>query len=426
VKIPEYSLKQLDEIKNDLNLRFHGLAVDWLLPFDLKGLIELTEEMGYENAGQTIDWLLTAWMGTERILNFTEELGLQNDGQAVNLSLQSEAGSVLELTRELGFDRGGETVDWLLEMATNPMLELINLLGFKDGVKTIEWLLHEAQPFTAAIKNGFNPHASSTLPSAMNIPPELNTSTSQFPGNGGQFHNPNAQSHQQQRWDQFHSSGTGHQAENPFFNGNEGIPNLNNGVKRRRKETRRSNHVGNQLESQYPSGHRGNQATSHIERATVNHGEGLSQNHINGVDVGCAEGFQGGPTYLAGIPDVHVQNNRVVMGNTCQQNESRHFPDPKALVDYYFSTQNLFDNIHHQNQNQFENNHDQNQNQIVNINEQKQKQFVNIRVENQNQFGNILEQNSGTDVKQNQGRHGVPQLSNEGTVNTEFVNDKAL
>jgi len=64
VLIPYNCMKQLDVIKNDLNLRYQGSAVDWLLPCDMNALVELTEEMGHENGGQTIDCLLKMGMGT--------------------------------------------------------------------------------------------------------------------------------------------------------------------------------------------------------------------------------------------------------------------------------------------------------------------------------------------------------------------------
>lgn len=46
--IPDNCIKQLDEIKNDLNLVFHGRIVNWSLPYNTKGLVELTKEMDYD------------------------------------------------------------------------------------------------------------------------------------------------------------------------------------------------------------------------------------------------------------------------------------------------------------------------------------------------------------------------------------------
>ena len=48
VPIPDNCIKRLDEIKNDLNLGFHGRTVNWLLPYNTKGLVELTKEMDYD------------------------------------------------------------------------------------------------------------------------------------------------------------------------------------------------------------------------------------------------------------------------------------------------------------------------------------------------------------------------------------------
>jgi len=235
--IHDSSMKQLDAIKNDLNFRFHGRAVDWLLPSDMKALVELTEETGHENGGQTIDWLLKMGMGTERILNFKQEPHSQNAGQTVNLSPPTETGSLIELTREMGFNKGGETVDWMLGMATNPMLEAINLLGFKDGAKTIEWLISQAQPsINAAIMNRSNIQERPSLLSAMNIPPqfppkEVETPTLQPRGERAQFHNfTSGPPHQfqgtgqrlgeMQQQVQFQSNGSGHQTEYQYLNAN--------------------------------------------------------------------------------------------------------------------------------------------------------------------------------------------------------------
>lgn len=203
VKIHVDSFKQLDDIKNDLNLRSHGRAVGWLLPHNMKGLVDLTKQMGYDNGGQTIEWLSTMGMGSERILNFKQELDSQNAGQTVNLSLPRETRPLVELTRELGFNKGGETVDWLLEMATNPMLQLMNFLDFKDGAKSIEWLLNLAQPSITAVRmNRFNPDDRPTLSSAMNVPlqfppKQLKTPGVQPLGKIAQLHNFNAQPHNQ-------------------------------------------------------------------------------------------------------------------------------------------------------------------------------------------------------------------------------------
>ena len=142
--MPENYIKLLDEIKNDLNLKFLGRAVDWMWPDNMIGLVEMTEEMGYASGGQTIDSLLKMGMETEWMIHFKQELDSQTAGQTVNFSVPKETRRLIELTRELGCNKGGETVDFLLEMTMNPMLNLINTFGFKDGARTIEWLLIQA------------------------------------------------------------------------------------------------------------------------------------------------------------------------------------------------------------------------------------------------------------------------------------------
>ena len=383
------------------------------LPSDMKALVELTEETGHENGGQTIDWLLKMGMGTERILNFKQEPHSQNAGQTVNLSPPTETRSLIELTREMGFNKGGETVDWMLGMATNPMLEAINLLGFKDGAKTIEWLISQAQPsINAAIMNRSNIQERPSLLSAMNIPPqfppiEFDTPTLQPRGERAQFHNftpgplhqfqgTGQRLGEMQQQVQFQSNGSGHQ----YLNANGGFLNQSSGFKRKREEAEYSYHAGNQLQTQYPSGHRRRQATTkaitHIERATGNSAQGLGQTPISGVHAGGTQGFHNGPTDLAGMPlEIHVEKNSIIMGNTGQQSDFlKHFSDPKALLDFYFANYNLYDNIRPQNQ--LENIHAQNQNQkqFVNINEQNQNQnkFANIHYQNQTNlaiFSNI-------------------------------------
>lgn len=181
--------------KNDLNLRYLGRAVGWLLPHNMKGLVDLKKQMGFDNNGQTIEWLLTMKMGSERMLKFKQQLDSQNRRQPINLSLSSDTRPLVELTRELGFNEGGETVDWLLEMATNPRLELMKFLGFKDREKTIEWLLNQAQSSNTAVRmNRLNPYERPALSSAMNVPPQfppkqLKTPGFQLPGKRAQSQN---------------------------------------------------------------------------------------------------------------------------------------------------------------------------------------------------------------------------------------------
>ena len=226
----------------------------------------------------------------------------------------------------------------------------------------------------------------------INVPPEfspkqLETPTFQPTGKIAQIQNLNAQPHHQfrstgqrfkekQQEDQFHSKGSGHQAEDQSFNRNEGLS----------------------------SGHGRSQATTHIERGTANSAQGLGQTSINGVDVGCAQGFEG-----CTLHDIHLHNNSIIMGNSFQQSQfSTQFPNPKTLLDYYFANQNLSENIHQQNQfenihvqnqnlNQFVNIHEQNpnQNQFVNLHDQDQNQFIDTDEHKPNHFVNIHDQNKG-------------------------------
>ena len=292
VNIPQNCIKLFDEIKNDLKLKFLGRAVDWIMPGNMKGLVELTEQMGYANGRQTIDWLVKMGLETKGIVKLKQELDSQTGGQTVNLSLPKETRPLVELTRELGFNKGGETVDWLLEMATNPMLNVINTLGFKDGAKIIEWLLIQAQPsIKAARMNGLNPHERTTISSALNIPPQFPPKQPDTPAPNPaekkhQLHNFTAQPYQfqntgkqfveKQPQGQFHNNGSCPQAEYQSFDGNGELSNRSKGAKKRRIEERYGNHGVNQLQSQYPSGHQGSQATTNIERRIENYAQGVS------------------------------------------------------------------------------------------------------------------------------------------------------
>jgi len=158
----------------------------------------------------------------------------------------------------MGFNNGGESVDWLLEMATDPMLEVINLFGFKDGAKAIEWLMNRS-----------NLQERPSLSSAMNIPSqfppkEFETPTLQPRGERAQFQGTGQRFGGMQQQVQFQSNGSGHQTEYQYLNANGGFLNQSTGVKLRREEAEYSNHAGNQLQSQYPCGHRGRQGTTHI------------------------------------------------------------------------------------------------------------------------------------------------------------------
>jgi hypothetical protein len=333
VKIPRDCFKQLDHIKNDLNLRYRGRAVGWLLPHNLKGLVDLTKQMGFDNGGQTIEWLSTMGMGSERILNLKQELDSQNGGQPVNLSLPSDTRPLVELTRELGFNKGGETVDWLLEMATNPMLELMKLLGFKDGAKTIEWLLNQAQSSNTAVgMNRLNPYERPTLSSAMNVPPQfspkqLKTPGFQPPGKRAQLHNFNAQPH-----NQFQSSHGQRFAE--------------------KQQQVRNTGQQNDFSRQFPD-----------PKAVFN-------NYFANQNL---------------FENIHHQNQ---FENIHAQNQNQF-----VNIDEQNRNQNQFVNIRDQNPNQFVNIPLQNPNQFVNIPEQNPNQFVNIPDQNPNQFIHIREHN---------------------------------
>ena len=203
--MPENCIKLLDEIKNDLNLKFLGRAVDWMWPDNMNGLVEMAEEMGYASGGQTIDSLLKMGMETEWMIHFKQELDSQTAGQTVNFSVPKETRRLIELTRELGCNKGGEIVDCLLEMTMNPMLSLINAFVFKDGARTIEWLLIQAQPsIKAATMNGFNPAKQPETPAPN--PPENkpHIHSNNFTGQPHQFHTTGQQFVENQQQAQFH------------------------------------------------------------------------------------------------------------------------------------------------------------------------------------------------------------------------------